>query len=218
MIELVFLLFFTVVFPEVSQFIIIYFNIIRFLFIIALGIWISDENKIGSKKNRFLLIGLPFSIIYLILKILYELSYYYHGMTFLRSFYVAFFVLIFFIIIPDSSKLKFYRIFKKVGKETYHIFLVQILFFGAGYSFGHIFIILDWDFNGNVFLFYFISLLLDIIACLILGHFFYIFEQGLTNIIIHNLNKQRDLFPLYIALSVFLIIFFMVFYLLILFF
>lgn len=122
--------------------------IFRYFSVIALGFYIHQDliqdNCINlKKKNRFILICLPLSIIYLI-----AFFFYYQpfplfsemwGFQNIISFFYPLVLTILFLNLKEE------RFFKKnngllvIGRSSYHIFLFQILFFGFGFSFVNIF-------------------------------------------------------------------------------
>jgi len=121
---------------------------LRYLSFFGLGLYISANTNLFSKSNLFILIGLPVSILCIISFRygLFGLTKIFNGnlsmISFPISFYVCFIVLLFFKLIPSVSDKRIYNFIANIGKRSYHIFLVQILFFGSGYSFGNILIIL----------------------------------------------------------------------------
>lgn len=122
-------------------------NILRYFSAIALGFYIFDDYikngsvKIMNDKNKFILIGLCVSIIYLFLSRFtqqpFPLFLEMWGSQNVLSFFYPL-VIVIFILNHNFSKYEdnnIYKILLKMGKASYHIFLVQILWFGFGLSF-----------------------------------------------------------------------------------
>ena len=122
-------------------------SIFRYFSAIALGFYISEDYikngsvKIMSEKNKFILIGLCVSIIYLFLSRFtqqpFPLFLEMWGSQNVLSFFYPLAIIIF---ILNHNFIKYagsniYDIVLKIGKASYHIFLVQILWFGFGLSF-----------------------------------------------------------------------------------
>jgi hypothetical protein len=114
---------------------------------IGMGLWISEDHEIFSLRNIIIWILLPISLIYLIIyaargygvlrDVLDVLNLNWIGgdYNFLSFPYSAFLFLIILKIFPKNSEIKFSRIIKKISRSTYHILLVQILYFSIAYHF-----------------------------------------------------------------------------------
>lgn len=121
-------------------------NILRGFSALALGFYICDDFMkkgsidIMSKKNKFILIGFFISIIYLFLAQftrqpfpLFSESWAYQNL--LSFFYPL--IIIIFVLNTNFNKYQSNIIYKfclQIGKASYHIFLVQLLWFGFGLS------------------------------------------------------------------------------------
>ena len=104
----------------------------RYLFIIALGIWISEDYQISSKRNRFLLVGLAISVLYLILNEFFSYDFFetiWKTQNLVASFYPLALVMLAIKYLPSESKGVYLEAVGLVGKASYHIYLMQILFF-----------------------------------------------------------------------------------------
>ncbi|MFX1391974.1 MAG: acyltransferase family protein [Promethearchaeota archaeon] len=169
-----------------------YFRILCYLTFFAMGIWIAEAPNITSKRNLFILIAFPFSVFYLFgwhINLFYGYDHYMHYFAVFRVIYAVIIFMLLLKYLPPESDNKLYVFLTKVGKRTYHIFLVQIIFYGLGCSFGNIMIILGWDSESNLILFYCIAIILNLFACLILGELFYRFEYNVRKVLFHNLKK-----------------------------
>jgi peptidoglycan/LPS O-acetylase OafA/YrhL len=123
--------------------------IIRFLPLLALSLWITDDFDLFAKRNRFIWILGILSIIYLITINQFQKEEYILGIKFVpflesqnmfASFYEILLVLVGLKYIPLLSK----KILNKLtgplsylGRASYHIFLIQIVYFGTVYVIGN---------------------------------------------------------------------------------
>jgi len=114
---------------------------------IGMGLWISEDHEIFSMRNTIIWMLLPMSLIYLFIYSIfgfYDLNVilYYIGLgwvggdyNFLSFPFTAFLFLIILKIFPKNPENKFSKIIKKISRSTYHILLVQILYFSIAYHF-----------------------------------------------------------------------------------
>ena len=117
-------------------------SIFRYFSAIALGYYISDEYikhksiKIMGNKNKFILIGFLISVIYLFLAIFSKQPFPLFFEQWRTQNPLGFFYPLLIIIIILNSNFQtyenkiVYNFILEIGKASYHIFLVQILFFG----------------------------------------------------------------------------------------
>lgn len=155
--------------------------IFRYLFAIGLGLYISDEYltkkhiNLFNKNNSLLLLLLPFSIFYLYLG-----RFSWQPLLFLNNdwgthnlFAVPFIFFITCILLNiDYQKLNkdIFEIILQIGAASYHIYLVQMLYFGFGFG---------AKFIGPVP----IIMSVNIIINIVIGTLFYYFENNLRNIL-----------------------------------
>ena len=115
---------------------------------IGMGLWISDDHELNSPRNVIITwILLPLSLIYLIIyaifgfgglwQIMYEFGFGWIGgdYNFLSFPYTVILFLIILKIFPKNLENKYSKIIKKISRSTYHILLVQILYFSIAYHF-----------------------------------------------------------------------------------
>ncbi len=114
---------------------------------IGLGLWISEDHEIFSKRNLIIWILLPISLLYLACYSLFGLGavreflwQFYLGWiggdyNFLSFPYSAFLFLVILAIFPQNPDSSLCNFIRKIGKSTYHILLVQILYFSIVYHF-----------------------------------------------------------------------------------
>jgi hypothetical protein len=121
----------------------IYFRNIILLYLssIGLGFWFSKNPNIFSKKNWFIWILLPFSLIFLIGYEFFEFRLAIDGADILRgdyhllaNTYSAFIILLALKFLPQVSNLKISEAISAVGRSTFHIFLVQDIYFAITYA------------------------------------------------------------------------------------
>ena len=113
-------------------------NILYYLSGIGLGIWFSFGYKISEKRNLFMWILFSISLLYIIQYQFFDFRLQIDGVPFLRGDYhflfipySAFLVLLAINFIPKKRKNKVAKIISTIGKSTYHILLVQILYFAV---------------------------------------------------------------------------------------
>lgn len=155
--------------------------ILRYLSIISIGLWISTDLRLFSRRNRFILIGSIFSITYLIAINFYAYVFpYFRNVwrTVLAFFYPALIVCIGIKYLPNKTKNKIIELFGQIGKMSYHIFLFQIAFFGLGLNmYGHIEPIL--------------AIVINIVICLIGGVLFAMLEKRLKYVLSNRIIVQN---------------------------
>jgi peptidoglycan/LPS O-acetylase OafA/YrhL len=166
--------------------------IIRFLPLIALSLWISDNYQLFAKRNYFIVILSALSIGYLI--IISQFQYttnifginfipYYASQNMFASFYQILLVLIGLKYLP-KSKMIIFKLLSLIGKSSYHIFLIQIVYFGLMYS-GFIQLSSRYNSISDLFLASNISIIIiNLSICIITGCAFYIAD---------NKNKYSNL-------------------------
>ena len=119
------------------------FRYIILLYISALGLgfWFSKDHNLFSKKNLFLWILFPISVIYMVAWQFFDFRLEiegsgivrgdYHYITFI---YAAFIILIVMKLLPKNPKNKGSKIFTTIGRSSFHIYLVQDIYFAITYS------------------------------------------------------------------------------------
>jgi hypothetical protein len=103
---------------------------------VGFGMWFSRDHKLFSKNNIFVWILFLISLIYLIAYQFYDYRILVNGIPFLTGDYnfmvfpySAFLFLVAMKIFPKDSKSIIAKVIKTISKSTYHILLVQILYF-----------------------------------------------------------------------------------------
>ncbi|NVM35631.1 MAG: acyltransferase [Candidatus Lokiarchaeota archaeon] len=116
------------------------YNILLYLSAIGMGIWFSKNHDLFNKKNIFVWILFPFSLIYMIAWDFFGFRLAidgaeivrgdYHYLTFIYS---AFLFLIAMRLISQNPKTKIARVFTVISSATFHIYLVQDIYFIISY-------------------------------------------------------------------------------------
>ena len=108
-----------------------------YLSAIGLGLWFSFNRKPFSRRNLFIWILFPISLIYMIYYQFFDFRFRIGGVSLLRGDYhflifpySAVLFLLIMMILPQKSDNKFSRAISLIGKSTYHILLTQMLGYG----------------------------------------------------------------------------------------
>lgn len=178
--------------------------IIRFISALTIGLWISDHDfnldnslDILSKVKIFLLnnklfiflslIGILYLSLWYLLYEGYLISLFYplpylnnkfatFGCQNVLSFvYVALLIILAFIIFPNKSKSRTLNQIGIIGKASYHIFLIQILYFTI-FSLSNIL-------STSIIINKILIILGDVLLCIILGILFYYLEQKFSSLV-----------------------------------
>ena len=148
--------------------------ILRYIFVIVLGIYAIDNlnthNLNSIIKNKVFMIGLGVSVVYMVLVsfVGWNISFFQSSWQpgiFISFFYTLFLCAILIRYLPSIST-KIWDKIALIGKASYHIYLIQILFFGIGLSIISLFI--------KSFV---IILIWNIVLILCLGILFYLLEK-----------------------------------------
>jgi peptidoglycan/LPS O-acetylase OafA/YrhL len=121
---------------EFAFFLFILCSIFFYFSAIGLGMWFSNGYDVMDKRNLFMWILFPLSIIYLIAYQFFDFRFNfirgdYHFFVFPYS---AFLFLIGMKLLPKNSKNNFTKAIAWIGKSTYHILLTQIFYFAIVYA------------------------------------------------------------------------------------
>lgn len=170
-------------------------SILRYLFLICLGLCLIkfDFNK-SLFQNRLIILGFVLSMAYLFISFfLGGISQYfiptYQYTNVMASFYPLILVILCLRYFPSKSSAIPINLLALIGKASYHIFLVQIIFFGIGLSLleNRIFInptsllnYLNQSNYINAFLIIFIAILINLSLCITFGLMFYYFTEKLN--------------------------------------
>ncbi len=112
------------------------------LSVVGLGMWFSFGHEFTSKRNMFMWILFPISLIFIIEYQFFDYRILINGVNllpgdyhFLIFIYSAFLFLLAMRFIPQKSEGGISRAISLIGKSTYHILLIQILGYGMIYAF-----------------------------------------------------------------------------------
>lgn len=111
-------------------------SIFRFIAVITLGMWLSDGWSLKSRRNIVVLVGAAASLVYLAYNfvtgwtvpfVIYDAS----TMNFASFFYPALLVMVGMAALPASESGAGSHFLARAGRESYHTFLVQMLWFSS---------------------------------------------------------------------------------------
>jgi len=183
--------------------------IIRFISALIIGLWISDHFNFDNSldmlnKVKIFLLNNKLLIFLSIIGIVYLTVWYFLYQEYISSFlypipylnskfgifscqnilsfvYAALLIILGLLIFPNNSKSRILNKLGIIGKASYHIFLIQILYFSI-FSMSNIIISLTLI-NKILIIFG------DVLLCTMLGVLFYYLEQKLSNKLFHqNIN------------------------------
>ena len=110
--------------------------ILCYLSAFGIGLWFSQNHKLFSKRNLFVWILFPISLIYMIAWDFFNFRLQINGSDFVRGdynyltfIYSALIFLIVFQLIPKNPKNIFAKAISPIGKATFHIYLTQDLYY-----------------------------------------------------------------------------------------
>lgn len=155
-------------------------GIFRYLFIIILGIWVSenlDIDKVKSVFSKSAFLGLNISVIYLgIVSFLnYSIPYFvklWQPQIFISFLYPVFLCIIGLVYLPKRGNKS--ALIAQIGRYSYHIFLIQISFFGSGLTLTKF--IYNYELGIGHYLLWALAILGNLIITIIAGYIFFKFE------------------------------------------
>jgi fucose 4-O-acetylase-like acetyltransferase len=160
-------------------------SITRFLPLIVLSLWISDDYNLFSKRNSFIIILSILSIVYLIIINQFPSTVTICKINFVQMFesqnmFASFYEILLFMIglkyIPVYKTMLF-KIFALFGKSSFHIFLVQIFYFGI-IDLGIIPLSVRYSsISGLLSVHNIILITINLLICIIVGCLFYNIEN-----------------------------------------
>jgi len=159
-------------------------NILRFLSIIALGIWLSDGMSLRSRRNAFLVPGIVISIAYLAANQLYGWNMPHtfpvaRTQLFLTFFYPVLLVIVGMRYLPAKLDNKPTALLAKVGIASFNIYLVNELLFGSGWPLHFIVYKYGIDVHLSDAWLSLVTVLINLSFCLIVGLAFYFGEASI---------------------------------------
>lgn len=189
-----------------------YLFIFRFISALTIGLWISEQNfnldeklsKLSKIKEfysnyKFFITLTVIGIIYLALWYFFYQSYLkscFYPLPYLNGKYLTFscqnmfsfvydglIIILGLILLPNITKNKIINFMGLIGKASYHIFLIQILFFN--------FSLFISCFGGQLLINKLVIISCDIIFCIIIGIIFYISEKQIYDYLVNHLIRLR---------------------------
>ncbi|MHA2326276.1 MAG: acyltransferase family protein [Promethearchaeota archaeon] len=186
--------------PEYNRFI-FYYNFIAttpffMLSALGLGMWFSSNHNIFADRNIFMWILFPISLSYIILYQFYNFNFAfivgdYHLFIFPYS---AFLFLVGMKLLPKESNNIIIRGITIIGKSTYHILLIQILYFAIVYylwgdHYGASILGINTDYELPIL---FLYVLVNWIICVPIGVFFWYGETKIRKFRIKRKNRRNE--------------------------
>ncbi|MHA2288399.1 MAG: acyltransferase family protein [Promethearchaeota archaeon] len=108
---------------------------------LGMGLWFSKNYDLFSKKNLFLWFFFPISVLYMVAWDFFSFRFEIDGADLIRGdynyltfIYSAFIILIILKFIPKNPKNKASKIFTAIGRSSFHIYLVQDVYFSITYA------------------------------------------------------------------------------------
>ncbi|WP_424355973.1 acyltransferase family protein [Methanobacterium sp. MBAC-LM] len=172
--------------------------ILRYLFLIVLGMWLVDNFEPARLKSlikrKNLLIGLVVSIIYITGVSIFSLKFpYFQGswqpQTVLSFFYPLFLCALGIKYLPSVSN-RVWNSFRVIGKASYHIFLVQMLFFVSGLQL----IIFDLNLQNVLVVKILAVSIINVLILVGLGLLFYYMDSKIAFVFNHCLSGTYNLY------------------------
>ena len=178
--------------------------ILLYLSAIGMGIWFSKNHKLFSWKNLYVWILFPINLIYMIAWDFFGFRFQVNGSEIVRGdynyltfVYSALIFLIVLSILPKNPKSFIGKAFSPLGKATFHIYLVQDLYYILLYiNFNHIW--LSPGFTGLVnpfgissaeFLTNFYLLIINWVICFSIGVLWWYIEKKVLGLILRKEKK-----------------------------
>ena len=116
------------------------YNILLYLSAIGMGMWFSKNHDLFNKKNYFVWILFPISLLYMIAWDFFDFRLAIDGAEIVRGgynyltfIYSAFLFLVAMKLISKSPKRKITKFFTKISNATFHIYLTQDIYFIISY-------------------------------------------------------------------------------------
>ena len=152
---------------------------------VGFGMWFSRDHNLFSKNNIFVWILFPISLIYLIAYQFYDYRILVNGIPFLTGDYnfmvfpySAFLFLVAMKVFPKNSKSTVAKKIKTISRATYHILLVQILYFAIVFAvYGDHYGASIFGINQNNEFIVYLNLIINWVICIPSGVFWWHTEQ-----------------------------------------
>lgn len=115
--------------------------ILLYLSAIGMGFWFSRDHDLFSKKNLFVWILFPIAVIYMVAWQFFDYRLEIDGSGIVRGdynyftfIYAAFIILIVMKVLPKNPKNMVSKFFTTIGRASFHIYLVQDVYFAITYA------------------------------------------------------------------------------------
>jgi len=172
--------------------------IIRYLFLIVLGNYLFKHYEKGNffiflKRNKMFIFGVLIGICYLIFYVYFIPFTNIHLLIFIMifnqiivSFYCCFICIILIEFLPKINKNLITKFLSYIGKKTYYIFLIQMIYFGFLRGILNTLYITYNSLDLHTIIFILIICFINIVFCLLLGILFF----KLCNFILEKLKNK----------------------------
>jgi hypothetical protein len=184
-----------------------YANILRYLFVITLGLWVLEafepNKRIRSTlETVIILIGVAVSVIYLIAFGIFHWEFAlfnnFWGTEYptlgsyvvIASFYPLALYMLAYKILPSASNNRIVKFIAYTGKASYHVFLVQILFFAVFYN---PYATISQSGLFDPVISGIISIVVSLAVTLSLGALFYKYEYKIDNLLNRVFRIKKDM-------------------------
>lgn len=115
--------------------------ILLYMSAIGMGLWFSLDHDLFSRKNLFVWVLFPISVIYMTAWDFFGFRLNINGADLIRGdynymtfIYSAFIILIALKLLPKNPKNKALNVFKSIGRSSFHIYLVQDIYYAITYE------------------------------------------------------------------------------------
>lgn len=183
-----------------------YANILRYLFVITLGLWVLEafepsKSIRSSRESAIILAGVVVSVIYLVAFGIFhwEVPFFntFWGTEYptlgsyvvLAVFYPLALYMLAYKILPSTSENRIVKFIAYVGKASYHVFLVQIMFFAVFYN---PYSLITGHTSFGPILSGIISIVVSLAVTLPLGVLFYKYEYKIDNLLNRLFRIKKD--------------------------
>ncbi len=120
-------------------------NMLFYLPAVAFGLWFSDGHDLTEKRNRFMWLAAPLSVIYIYAYTFFGFRFEIFDGVYLRRLiwgdytllvypYAAFLILLAMRYLPSESQGFGSRLVMRISRATYHIFLFQMMYFAVWFQ------------------------------------------------------------------------------------
>ncbi len=196
-------------FYDSGEFTIFYINVLRYFSNLALGLWLSDHREYETslkeflKKNTFIVVGFAVSTGFLIAYNFFNFNFQIGDFriggawvyqNYLTVFYPLMLVLLGIRFFPKKPSNILAKILAFIGKRSFHIYLVQVVFFSAILRLPKFQTAQD-SFTLSEGLIILIEIFYNVFVCVVLGSGFYILSNKLLDAYLKTASSVKKALP-----------------------